>query len=339
MNALLGRLDRTIFASSALGRVTAQDARRSNPAYGRGDRRVEMFQDRVAAGFRRIVSGEPDGEPGWVTALAEGTDAGYFGPGSATWAVHGGLPTLVGGIRALLLQTLHPAVLAGVDEHSRYVEDPLGRLAGTTQWLTVVTFGDRAAADRESARVRGLHRRVVGEYTDVAGLSAPYRATDADLLAWVHLTFTESFLVAHRIWGGEIPGGPDNYVREWARAGESVGVVDPPTDDLGLTAALEKYDSVLTSNEMTKRTIAFICNPPLPLAARPGYRVLLAGAVASLPPDKRRLLGFPPVPLPLIRPAVRTMFAGLGWALGSSPPAEGAARARLGAKTAGRVDV
>lgn len=298
-----------------------------------------MFQDRMAAGFRRIVSGEPDGEPGWVTALADGTDAGYFGPGSATWAVHGGLPTLVGGIRALLLQTLHPAVLAGVDEHSRYVEDPLGRLAGTTQWLTVVTFGDRAAADRESARVRGLHRRVAGEYTDAAGRSAPYRATDADLLAWVHLTFTESFLVAHRIWGGDIPGGPDDYVREWAIAGESVGVLDPPRDVATLATRLHAYDPVLTSNEMTKRTIAFICNPPLPLAARPGYRVLLAGAVASLPADKRRMLGFPPVPLQLIRPAVRTMFAGLGWVLGSSPPAEGAARARLSSNASDHVDV
>ena len=154
-------------------------------------------------------------------------DEGYFGPGSAAWAVHGSLPTIVGGIRALLMQALHPGALAGVMQHSRYEQDALGRLAGTTQWLTVVTFGDRAAADRECARVRGMHRKVVGTYA-TAGRRAAYAASDPDLLRWVHIAFTDSFLATHRVWGGPIPGGEDAYVREWAKAGELVGVVDPP---------------------------------------------------------------------------------------------------------------
>ena len=69
-------------------------------------------QELIASGFRRIVSGDPDGQPEWVRELAHGMDAGYFGPGSAPWAVHGSLPTLVGGVRALLTQNLHPAALA-----------------------------------------------------------------------------------------------------------------------------------------------------------------------------------------------------------------------------------
>lgn len=286
------------------------------------------MKKRIAAGFRRIVSGVGDGRPDWVEGLAEGVDEGYFGPGSATWAVHGGLPTLIGGIRALLLQTLHPAVLAGVDQHSRYSADPLGRLAGTTRWLTVVTFGDRAAAERESARVRGLHRRVVGDF-DGPGGPAPYRASDPDLLKWVHVTFTDSFLAAHEVWGGDIPGGPDSYVREWAVAGELVGVESPPTDVAQLREALGSYDPVLRNDATTKRTIDFICAPPLPLAARPAYRLLFAAAVATLPTEHRELLGFPPVPLRLVRPAVGAMLGALGLVLGERPPAQQAAQQRL----------
>ena len=88
-------------------------------------------------------------------------------------------------------------------------------------------MGDTAAADRECARVRGMHRRVVGTYPTEAG-ERPYAATDPDLLRWVHVAFTDSFLATHRVWGGEIPGGEDAYVREWAKAGELVGVENPP---------------------------------------------------------------------------------------------------------------
>ena len=89
--------------------------------------RVPVPDNPVSRTFRRIVSGEPEGRPAWVAALEAGDDAGLYGPGSAPWAVHGSLTTLVGGIRALLLQTLHPAALAGVQGHSRYREDAMGQ--------------------------------------------------------------------------------------------------------------------------------------------------------------------------------------------------------------------
>ncbi len=143
---------------------------------------LSIVRDKTASGFRRIFSGEDDGAPEWVTQLRSGQDKGFFGPSSATWAVHGSLPTLVGGVRSLLMQALHPGALAGVDEHSRYEDDPLGRLAGTTQWLTVVTFGDTAMAERECERVRGIHRKVNGSYLNAQGQQKDYQATDSDLL-------------------------------------------------------------------------------------------------------------------------------------------------------------
>ena len=289
-----------------------------------------LVREQVAGGFRRIVSGDPTGVPPWVAEMAEGEDEGYFGAGSATWAVHGSLPTLVGGVRALLMQALHPGALAGVTEHSRYEADPLGRLAGTTQWLTVTTFGARAQADRECARVRGLHRRVQGTYV-VDGRDVPYSAGDPDLLRWVHVAFTDSFLATHEVWGRPIPGGADAYVREWAIAGELVGVIDPPRSVAELREQITGFAPVLRGDHSTARTVAFIRDAPLPLPARPPYAVLFAGAVATLPPEHRALLGLPTIPLTVARPAVGALLGALQLALGPSSPSQRMA--------AGRVDL
>ncbi len=238
----------------------------------------------MAAGFRNLLSGESDGQPDWVRQLAHGTDDGYFGPGSATWAVHGSLPTLVGGVRALLLQTLHPGALAGVTQHSRYEDDALGRLVGTTRWLTVTTFGDKKMADRECARVRGMHKKVRGTY-DSHGAQAVYSASDQELLRWVHVAFTDSFLSTHRIWGGEIPGGEDQYVKEWAMAGELVGLDDPPRSVAELAEQLASFDPILTGGEATDRTVAFIKNPPSAVARPAAVR-----RAFSLEPQPRCLV-------------------------------------------------
>ena len=289
---------------------------------------VDSAAELIAGGFRRLVSGDPQGQPEWVRDLEHGSDTGYFGPGSAAWAVHGSLPTLVGGIRALLVQALHPAALAGVQEHSRYEEDALGRLAGTTQWLTVVTFGDTSQADRECARVRGLHRRVRGFY-DADGVEKPYAAADPDLLRWVHVAFTDSFLATHRVWGGPIPGGEDAYVREWAKAGELVGVIDPPRSVAELDEQMAGFAPVLRRSDASERTVRFIRQAPLPLPARPPYGVLFPGAVATLPAWQRQLLGLPPVPLAIARPAVGALLGGMGAVLGRQSPSQRNARRRV----------
>ena len=289
---------------------------------------VDSARESVASGFRRMVSGDPTGAPDWVQQLAHGTDEGYFGPGSAPWAVHGSLPTLVGGIRALLMQALHPGALAGVTQHSRYEQDALGRLAGTTQWLTVVTFGDTAAADRECARVRGMHRKVVGTYATEQG-ARPYAASDPDLLRWVHIAFTDSFLATHRVWGGPIPGGDDAYVREWAKAGELVGVVDPPRSVADLEQQLADYAPDLRGGEAALATVDFIRHVPVPLAGRPAYAVLFAGAVSTMPPEHRRLLELPNLPRSITKPAVGAILGGLSLALGPASPSQRAAHERV----------
>ncbi|OMH34315.1 oxygenase MpaB family protein [Tersicoccus sp. Bi-70] len=301
--------------------------------------------------FRRELqltfTGSPGREPDWSAALADGNDAGFLGPGSAAWAVHGSMAPIVGGVRALMMQALHPGALAGVYEHSRFREDPLGRLAGTIRWIFTVTYGDTTAGRTASDHVRRLHRAVTGTYQDGTGTERPYAANDPDLLRWVHLAFTDSFLAAHLIWGsywggrGSIPKGADAYVAEWAVAGELMGVTDPPRTAAELRSQLDDY---LTSGQLVHsarldEVMSFLRSPGLSPLLLPGYRLLFEGALASLREPYRQLLGLErrrigPVRLPAVA-ATRVVLAGVRLALGRRGPTEISARRRLARLQAG----
>lgn len=284
------------------------------------------FRSRVLSAFTGNASGRPD----WVSQIEEGDDAGFFGAGSAAWAVHGGMATLVAGIRALLMQTLHPGAMAGVHDWSRYKEDPLGRLSGTIQWLISVTFSDTTMAVRESNRVGRFHDRVTGTYLDAQGVERTYAAGDPELLSWVHVVFTDAFLGSHLVWGSPIPGGPDQYVREWKRAGELVGVVDPPTSEAELHSQLDAFrtSGILKSDERVAEAVRFIRHPGLPKGMLPAYKILFAGAVASIPVEYRRMLGLRRAWWPAIT-ATRLILVLVGRLLGRSSTSEDAARKRL----------
>ncbi|MEO5921783.1 MAG: oxygenase MpaB family protein [Pseudolysinimonas sp.] len=278
------------------------------------------------------LTGLDDGRAGWIQQIGEGDDEGYFGPESAAWEVHAAMPTLVAGIRALLMQTLHPGAMAGVHDWSRYKSDPLGRLTGTIRWIVAVTFGSTEMARSESARVSRFHDRVKGTY---AAAGQPdgheYSAHDPELLHWVHLAFTEAFLGCHETWGGPIPGGPDAYVREWAKAGELVGAPDSPTTRAELRAQLDGFRTrgVLRRDERVDEAVRFIRTPPL-TGTGPAYRILFAGAVASIPVEYRRLLGLRRAWWPAVT-ATRFVLWVAGRALGGSesPTARQLATARV----------
>jgi len=270
--------------------------------------------------------------PQWELDLEKGDDGGHFGPGSAAWAVHGSMTTLVAGIHALLVQALHPGSMAGVHDHSNYREDPLGRLAGTIRWIFTVTYGDTAAAKNGSDWVLRIHERVTGEYTDTAGRTVPYEANDPHLLSWVHLSFTEAFLSSHQAFGGPIPGGPDAYVREWAVAGELMGVPEPPVTEAQLHAQLAAFAPELRNDHRVAEAVRFIRNPPLPRSQQFGYKILFAAAVSTLLPEHRVLLGLSvpklgPMPLP-VRTATRVVLGIVHLGLGRTGPSERSARSR-----------
>lgn len=294
---------------------------------------------RVRSRLLETFSGRSDGTPPWVERIAEGDDDGYFGIGSAAWAVHGGMPTMVAGVRALLMQTLHPGAMAGVHDWSRYREDPLGRLAGTIQWLITVTFGDTKLAQSESKRVEGFHARVRGEYRDAHGEVRPYSAADPELKFWVHVVFTDAFLSCHELWGDPIPGGSDEYVREWATAGELLGVTDAPRTADQLRDAIDAFLSqgILKSDERVEETVRFLRKPPLAPSVLLVYRLLFAAAVASLPLQYRRMLGLRRSPFPVIS-MTRILLRLLRHVLGPASTSERAARARISRLSAGGTD-
>ncbi|MGT2426647.1 oxygenase MpaB family protein [Amnibacterium kyonggiense] len=294
-----------------------------------------MLTDRLRAPLLEVLSGQPAGIPAWTTALSEGRDPGYFAEGSAVWEVHRDIATLVAGPRALLLQALHPGAMAGVHDHSRYREDPLGRLHGTIRWITTVSYGSREQAEAASGWVRRIHERVRGTYIGADGRSTPYAAQDDDLLTWVHVVFADAFLRAFERYADRpVPGGPDAYVRDWAVAGELMGVADPPRSVAELDARLAalRDSGVLRADDRVREAVRFIRRPPLPALLRPTYPALFRGAVATLPDWARTMLGQRPV-RPAEELATRAVLATSRRLLGEAA-APGQARIRLAALAA-----
>jgi len=295
------------------------------------------LQANLSFRFRRLLSGDPNGVPPWLAVVAEGNEAGYFLPTDAPWLVHGGFGTLVGGIRALLVQALHPGTLRGVMDHSRYAEDPLGRLSGTIRWLTVTTFASKAAVATEAGRVNRMHKRVVGTYEGSGGTEMSYRAADPDLLLWVHIAFMESFLVAHEMYcaepipAGTAPSGADNYIAQWSVAVAPLGLSTCPMTQHELDTAIDDFlaRGILRCDDRTRQVVAFLRRPPLPGATKIAYRLLFAAAVASLRPEYRKLMGLRAAPRWLIVPVTRAALRLIKLAVGPESPVEQAARDRL----------
>lgn len=291
------------------------------------------FQENMSIRFRRLLSGDPQGIPPWLDVIQNGETPGYFLPSDAPWVVHAGLGTLVGGIRALLMQALHPGTLRGVSEHSRYESDPLGRLAGTIRWLTVTTFGSKEAIDGEAARVNRLHQRVTGDYKTNASESKNYRASDHDLMLWVHICFMESFIVSHLSYTDiPVPGGTDEYIRQWARAAEPLGLTrDVPKSSQELDEMISSFynENQLRVDEDTRKVIGFIKNPPLPALAKPIYKILYHAAASTLKDEFRQMLGIKTLPNWIIKPLTKNLLKLIGLIIGPDSPIEEAARSRI----------
>ena len=230
----------------------------------------------------------------------------WFDPASPIGVVHGDAAMYVGGLRALLLQTLHPAAMTGVAEHSDYRTDMLGRLANTSRFLAVTTFGHEDDAEAAVGAVRRIHERITGTLPD----GTPYAATDPHLLEWVHVAEIDSFLTAHQVYGKHPldQAGRDEYVAQTGVVARRLGVLDPPTTEAALAERLAAYRPELLATDHAREAVRYVVlKPPLPLAARPAYGVLVAAAVGLLPRWTRG-----PLRLPYLPVSERTVVRGLG---------------------------
>lgn len=264
--------------------------------------------------MRNIISaGRPPVLEGRPSVIDE---PGLFGPHSMTWRVHADAAMLIGGVRALFLQTMHPLAMAGVAEHSNYRADPLNRLANTAQYIGVTTFGTAAQADEMIASVKRVHQRVVGHAPD----GRPYAASDPHLASWIHYALLDSFLRSYQRYGSHrlTPAEADRYVAENTAVAERFGcdALLGSTDELRQWLQAERGE--LKAGDQARAATRFLLSPPLPIVARPAYGVIVSAAISLLPAWVRRSLWLPVVPLaePLaIRPAARLLTRALTWAL------------------------
>lgn len=227
--------------------------------------------ERAAAAFTASVPDSP-------------ADDGFFGPGSVTWRLNGDLSAPVAGLRSLLVQALHPLAMAGVDQHSDWRADPVGRLSSTAAYLVTTTYGDKASAQRAAARVRKIHERVRG--TDpVTG--RPYAADDPDLLIWVHAGLVDSVLAAADAFGTPVSAADrDAYVAEMTVAAELVGVPAgrAPATAAELDAYLAGIQPELTLSPAAAESTAYLLSlPGLDEDTADIWRQVADAAIASLP--------------------------------------------------------
>jgi uncharacterized protein (DUF2236 family) len=241
---------------------------------------------------------------------------GLFGPRAVAWRVHGDVASMmVGGIAGLMLQMLHPAVLAGVWDHSKFRSDMHGRLRRTARFIALTTYGGRDEAEAAIARVRGIHEKVRGVLPD----GTPYWANDPASLAWVHVTETTSFLGAWVRYGepGMSGADQDRYFAEMATVGAALGADPLPRSRIAARRLIERTRPLLRVDERTREVAHLLLHRPAQTKlAEPLQALTMQAGIDMLPPWARRMHGLhtPPLSAPLVRAGTMGMARTLRWA-------------------------
>lgn len=260
-------------------------------------------------------------------------DPGLFGPDSITWKVHSHPSGIVGGFSALMLQTLHPLPMAAVTEHSKFREDPFGRLSRTASFVAAVTFGSTEVANGVIAHVNKVHTHINGTAPD----GRHYSAENADLLRWVHVAFCVSILNAHRRYHPRPVRGADldRYFDEYAVVAEGLGSNDIPRSRDDVRQYLRDIRPELECGDQAKSTMAFLMTPRGPDPISKGVSgLLIQAAVDLLPGWAKQMHGItrpPGFDALTVRPATFSLLQTLAVLTGPSP-ARRQAEARVAAR-------
>jgi uncharacterized protein (DUF2236 family) len=241
---------------------------------------------------------------------------GLFDPRAVARRVHGDVTSMmVGGIAALLLQMLHPAVLAGVWDHSNFRSDMHGRLRRTARFIALTTYGGQAEAEAAIARIRGIHDRVRGTLPN----GSTYSANDPALLAWVHVTETTSFLDAWIRYAepGLSTADQDRYFIEMARIASALGADPIPHGRAEARAQIKAMQPHLLCDARTREVARLVLTRRAPnMLAEPLQALTMQAAVDILPAWARQMHGLsaPTLSRPLVRAGMLGIARTLRWA-------------------------
>jgi uncharacterized protein (DUF2236 family) len=225
---------------------------------------------------------------------------GYFDDTSPIRRIHREHVMALAGPRALLMQAAHPVAFAGFFASTGSLEDPYRRLERTAAVLETITFGERADADRATARVRRIHSRVRGRLSEPAGrfpAGTPWAADDPDLLLWILATLVDSGLVVYERYVRALgPAERQAYWDDFRVVGRLFGLraADMPeaVDDLdGYMRSMLGGDVLHVTDEARDLGIRIVLRPPVPLVARPLVEVANFVTVGLLPAGLRRQYG------------------------------------------------
>ena len=228
--------------------------------------------------------------------LFDTDEPGWFEDDSPIRRVHADASMFVGGLRAILLQSMHPRAMAGVAAHSDYRSDPWGRLQRTADFLAATTFGPASQAQRAVDIVHRVHEHVVGVTPD----GQAYAANEPHLLHWVHIAEIDSFLTAHDRYGERrlVGGDRDRYVEETAVVARALGVPSPPETERELRAHLRSFRPELRGTDAARDAARYLLvRPPLPVPGRVAYGLIAAAAVSTMPAWTRWPLRLPWLPV------------------------------------------
>ena len=279
---------------------------------------VRWLRTQVAVTVRDTMSGDQAAVRQTRPPVED--DPGLFGPDSVTWRVHQDSSMLVGGLRALFLQTMHPLAMAGVDDHSNFREDAMGRLARTGAYVGITTYGTTDQGLEAIAHVRRVHRRVVG----VAPDGRRYEANDPHLLTWVHHTLVDSFLRSYQRYSGRplSRADADRYVDEMAVMCELWQAEPAARSVAELRDWFAEIRPELEATPAARRTARWLAIAPVPLPARAPYAVIAPAAVGLLPGFVRRELRLPMPPALepfIVRPAAFALVRTIDWFMSALP--------------------
>ena len=276
---------------------------------------IKRVKQTIAREVRGIFSDPSRGE----RPVAKVGD-GLFPPGSVVRRVHGDVTTMmIGGIAALLLQMLHPAVLAGVWDHSSFRNDMPGRLRRTARFVALTTYGSKDEAEAALSRVRTIHARIGGKLPS----GASYSAADPKLLAWVHVTETMSFLQAWIRYGEPdmSRADQDRYFAETAQIGAALGADPVPCSFSEAEQVIAAMRPELACDQRTREVARLVLfGRPTKLAVAPFQVITMSAAVDLLPSWARRMHGLarPAIARPLIQVGARGLAETLRWAFSPS---------------------